>query len=202
MAIFSSPDFDLRIHMGRARRLQALMVAALIASAGIAVAIAQESKGTSIISWQEAVGRVASERVRAETCARLLKRHAAQSSAALSRGLEAYSAAKAEMDGVIAGLIVVLAGDGEPGQLRALESQIAKAVGAREAFCIETMKHVPESEGTKNALIALVGAALGPLIDAIKEIYLHHEDADAQRRETIQTQLEAAKWDEFDTITP
>jgi hypothetical protein len=51
--------------------------------------------------WPEAVAALAAERTRAETCGRLLKRHAGNNAAALSRGELAYAEAKAEMDAVI-----------------------------------------------------------------------------------------------------
>jgi hypothetical protein len=57
--------------------------------------------------WPEAVAALAAERTRAETCGRLLKRHAGDNPAALSRGEVTYAAAKADVDAVIAGLTVV-----------------------------------------------------------------------------------------------
>jgi hypothetical protein len=47
--------------------------------------------------WPEAVAALAAERTRAETCVRLLKRHAGTDAAALSRGELAYAAAEAFM---------------------------------------------------------------------------------------------------------
>jgi hypothetical protein len=46
--------------------------------------------------WPEAVATLAAERTRAETCVRLLKRHAGDDAAALSRGELAYAEATSE----------------------------------------------------------------------------------------------------------
>ena len=59
------------------------------------------------INWQEAVARLAQERTQAETGVRLLKKHG--NAAAIDRGALAYGEAKAEYDGIIAGLVVALA---------------------------------------------------------------------------------------------
>lgn len=100
------------------------------------------------MSWQDAVAKLAAERTRAETCVRLLKRHGGGDAAALSRGELAYSEAKAVVDAVIAGLIVVLAQDGTPPSLSDLEGRLTRGVQAREAFCAQATALVPKEEGT------------------------------------------------------
>jgi hypothetical protein len=89
----------------------------------------------TLMRWPEAIATLAAERTRAETCVWLLKRHAGGDAAALSRGELAYAAAKAEMDAVIRGLIVVLAQGGIPPDLAELEARLTRGVEAREAFC-------------------------------------------------------------------
>ena len=95
--------------------------------------------------WPEAVAALAAERTRAETCGRLLKRHAGDDAAALSRGELAYAAAKADVDAVIAGLIVVLAQRGTPPDLPDLEARLTRGVQAREAFCRQVIALVPQT---------------------------------------------------------
>ena len=85
--------------------------------------------------WPEAVAALAAERARAETSVRLLKRHAGDDAAALSRGELAYAEAKADVDAVIAGLIVVLAQLGAPRWTWRLETRLTHGVQAREACC-------------------------------------------------------------------
>jgi len=58
----------------------------------------------------------------AETCAGLLKKHG--DVAAVDRGSLAYGAAKAEYDGVIAGLAVALARKGQPESLPDLQARL------------------------------------------------------------------------------
>jgi hypothetical protein len=152
--------------------------------------------------WPEAVAALAAERTRAETCGRLLKRHAGRDAAALSRGELAYAAAKAEVDAVIAGLIVVLAERGTPPQLSDLEARLTRGVQAREAFCRQVTTLVPEDPGTRNLLVQLSGAVLPPLLEAARTLYAGQTEQDRLLRQTIQTQLEATTWSRFADITP
>jgi hypothetical protein len=151
------------------------------------------------IGWQEAVARLAHERTRAETCVRLLKTYGDE--AALSRGDLAYGEAKAEVDAVIAGLIVALAKEEEPATLPDLETRLELGVEGREALCEQVKPLVPDASGEKNVIVDLVGGALEPLITAVKEIYLDAEEADRLTRLTIQNQLEATKWRAFAEIS-
>jgi hypothetical protein len=151
------------------------------------------------ISWQEAVARLAAERTRAETCARLLKSYG--DSAAVSKGDQVYGAAKAEVDGVIAGLVVALAQDDEPTSLPDLEARLQRGIKGRESFCADVTPLAPAASGEKNLIIDLAGEVLGPLIEAVQVIYLDHREDDRLTRATIQTQLEATKWPAFAEVS-
>jgi hypothetical protein len=152
--------------------------------------------------WQEAVAALAAERTRAETCVRLLKRHAGDDKAALSRGELAYAAAKAEVDAVIAGLTVVLAEQGTPPDLPDVETRLTRGVQAREAFCRQVTALVPEDPGTRDFLVPLLGAMLPPLLEAARTLYTGQTAQDRLLRQTIQTQLEATTWIPFADLTP
>jgi hypothetical protein len=152
------------------------------------------------IGWQEAVARLAYERTRAETCGRALK--AFGGPAAIQRGEVAYGEAKAEYDGIIQGLIVALARKGEPASLPDLEARMQRGFEAREAFCKSVQALVPSSAGQKSVIADIVTGAVGPVIDAIKAIWMRGKDDDALMRRTIQTQLEAALWPSFGSISP
>jgi hypothetical protein len=151
------------------------------------------------VGWQEAVARLAHERTRAETCVRLLKTFGDEG--ALSRGDLTYGQAKAEVDAVIAGLIVALAEDAEPTSLPGLETRLERGVEGREKLCEQVKPLVPDATGEKNVIADLVGGAIVPLIDAVKELYFHAEEADRLTRLTIQNQLEATKWPAFAEIS-
>jgi hypothetical protein len=152
--------------------------------------------------WPEAVAALAAERTRAETCVRLLKRHAGDDAAALSRGELAYAEAKADVDAVIAGLTVVLAQGGTPAALADLEARLTRGVQAREAFCTQVTALVPPDPDTRNLLVQLVGAFLPPLLEAARTLYTGKTEQDRLLRQTILTQLEATTWPRFADITP
>jgi hypothetical protein len=158
--------------------------------------------GAQAMRWPEAVAALAAERTRAETCVRLLKRHAGGDAAALSRGELAYTAAKAEVDAVIAGLTVVLMQRGTPPDLADLETRLTRGVQAREAFCTQVTALVPPDPGTRNLLVQLVGTFLPPLLEAARTLYTGKTEQDRLLRQTIQTQLEATQWARFADITP
>jgi hypothetical protein len=152
--------------------------------------------------WPEAVAALAAERTRAETCGRLLKRHAGDDKAVLSRGELAYATAKADVDAVIAGLTVVLAERGTPPDLPEVEARLTRGVQAREAFCQQVFALVPPDPGTRDFLVPLLGAVLPPLLDAARTLYTGTTEQDRLLRQTIQTQLEATTWAPFADLTP
>jgi hypothetical protein len=182
----------------------ALKVAVITVSlATAAEAFAQQPEMT----WQDAIAELSAERTRAETCVRLLKRYASDDPAAISQGELAYSEAKADVDGVISGLIIALAQNEEPESLKDLGAMLTRGVLAREEFCAMVKALVPEDPGTKGIeWAALLAGPLGSLIDAAKEIYLYHaktdDESETLRIKTIQTQLESLKWPSFGDIKP
>jgi hypothetical protein len=152
------------------------------------------------IGWQDAVARLAHERTIAETCAGLLKKYGDDS--AKARGELAYTDAKAEYDAVIAGLDVALAKKTEPASLSDLETRLRRGVEKRETFCDSVRPLLPPpSAGQKGPIAEIVSGALGPLIDAVKAIWLRTRDDDALMRKTIETQLEATKWPSFASVS-
>jgi hypothetical protein len=151
------------------------------------------------IGWQEAVARLAYERTKAETCVKELKKYG--NKAAIKRGEDAYNDAKAEYDGIVQGLIVALAREGEPASLPDLEARMQRGFDMRTAFCRSVDPLVPSSAGQKGpGWVAALSGPIGPLIEAIKDIYLRGRDDDALMRKTIETQLEATSWPAFASI--
>ena len=173
-------------------RLGAIMLVALLLVPAVVRAQAMR--------WPEAVAARAAERTRAETCGRLLKRHAGDEAAVRSLGELAY--AEADVDAVIAGLTIVLAQGGTPPDLADLEARLTRRVEAREAFCREVIARVPDDPGTRNPLVALLGAVLPPLLEAARALYTFTTEQDRLLRQTIQTQLEATTWSPFADLTP
>jgi hypothetical protein len=152
------------------------------------------------VNWQEAVARLARERTQAETCASVLKKYG--DTAAIGRGAIAYGHAKAEYDGIIAGLAVALARRQQPVSLPDLEGKLRRGFGEREAFCTSVQPLIPGSKGDKGLIDSIVSGVVGPLVEALKAIYLRSRDDDALIRKTIETQLEATAWSSFAAVSP
>ncbi len=157
------------------------------------------------IGWQEAVARLAGERTKAETCVRLLKQYGDK--AAVSHGELTYGEAKGDVDGVIEGLKTALTENDPPDSLPDLEARLQQGVKGRDAVCAQAKELMPKTSGEKGLITDLVSGTVGPLIEAVKEIYLDYRkdvrdarEQDLLTRMTIQNQLEATKWPAFDTI--
>lgn len=150
--------------------------------------------------WQEVVGDLAAERTRAETCVRLLKRHAPDA-ATVSRGELDYGDAKAAMDAIIAELAVVVVEGGTPAALPDLDRRLTEVLAARLAFCARVVELVPGDDGTKSALANLVAVAEG-LIDGVFDLLLDAREEERMVRETIRIQLEAQSWPDFASVQP
>jgi hypothetical protein len=151
------------------------------------------------IGWPEAVDRLAGEKSKALTCAALLKKYGGTHQ--ISQGELAYGEAKANFDGVIAGLITAL-GEGEnPKSLPSLETELEHGAAGLKAFCQPVSNVVPKSSGHKDWVTDLATGGLQPVIDALKEgvgaLYNDHRKDDALVKETIKTQLEASRWPDF-----
>jgi hypothetical protein len=153
------------------------------------------------IGWQEAIARLAQERTVAETCAGLLKKYGNES--ALGRGSLAYADAKAEYDGIIAGLDVALARKDQPASLPDLEARLRRGFDKRQAFCKSVEPLLPPAApGQKGLVTDIVSGAVGPVIDAVKAIWLRRQDDNALMHKTIETQLEATTWPSFASVSP
>ena len=125
---------------GGGRALDATRASAGLAAAALGLALAggaeARAQAPEAIGWPEAVARLAAERQRAVTCAGLARALPGEAAALLGA---AYGEAKAEADGVVAGLAVALAqgtGRGAPGAaLPDLERRLEAGLAKREAFC-------------------------------------------------------------------
>jgi len=156
------------------------------------------------LGWPEAVGRLAGERSKAEICAGVLKKRGTE--AQISRGLLAYSTAKADNDAVISGLIVALALDNDPASLSDIERTQEREAFELAEFCKQVAALLGSETGEKGVLTDIVKAAIEPLMmalsEAVRSIYNNHRNDNLLVKKTIEARLEAAKWPNFADIKP
>jgi hypothetical protein len=173
----------------------ASLLAALIAAMPVA-AVGQPAP----IGWPEAVARLAAERTRAMSCA---ARARTLDAATAERFGATYTEAKAEIDGVIAGLAVVLTqGGGQPAALPDLEQRMAAGFAGRKHFCEAVLARLPAQEGERSLVTELVSGVAKPLIEAVVDLYKYGSEANRLRRDTIRAQVEATQWPAFADIAP
>lgn len=152
------------------------------------------------MKWQDAVAVLAKERTLALNCVKLLKKYG--DTIAVDRGSLKYGTAKAEYDGIIAGLSIALIQKEKPGALSDLKERIIAGNEQREALCKEVQILLPTTTGEKGFIESVLSTAIGPLIQALQTIFSISKNEDELIRRTILTQLEATKWPEFTTIEP
>jgi hypothetical protein len=180
------------------RRIARNIWALLVVLVWAASALSQ----TAGIGWPEAVGRLAEERSRAQLCVASIKKHGNQQQ--IAQGELVYGTAKANFDGVIVGLVIALAEGGNPGSLSSLDARLTDGATGLGQFCKSVSDLVPNVSGEKDVLAEAIKAAIEPAINALSEgvaaLYNNHRKDDALTRQTIQTQLEAAKWPDFGEV--
>jgi hypothetical protein len=114
-----------------------------------------------------------------------------------------YTEAKADIDGVIAGLSVVLTqGGGQPVALPDLEQRMAKGFEGRKHFCEAVLARLPPQEGERSLVADLVSGVAKPLIEAVVDLYKYGSEANRLRRDTVRAQVEATRWPNYTDITP
>ena len=155
------------------------------------------------ISWPEAVAQLAGERARAEACAGLMKKYGDETQ--IARAQLTYTNAKADADAVIAGLITALSARQAPEALSSLQTKLSSGISGRVEFCDTVSNLLPKTAGQKDVLIDLAKmipfeALLKMLSDGVSALYNNHRSDDALTRQTIQTQLEAARWPTFSEV--
>lgn len=154
------------------------------------------------IGWPQTIELLTQERTQAETCVELLK--SSGDKAVILNGRIIYDAARAQTDGVIAGLTTALVEGGKPESLPMVQTDLEKAGLGLHQICDAAVKTASASGGTKGVVEDVAKAAIEPLVNAISSavgaLWTRHVEKDALELETIKTQLEAAKWPAFGDI--
>lgn len=156
-------------------------------------------------SWPEAVGQIAGERAKAETCVALIKKYGDEAQRA--RGQITYTTAKANFDAVIAGLITVLSTGQTPASLSSLNEKLSNGAFGLSEFCGTVINLLPKTvrQTEKGVGIDIMKAIpleqlIKTLADGVAALYTNHRSDDELTRRTIQTQLEAARWPAFSEV--
>jgi hypothetical protein len=175
-----------------------------------ALALVVAISGTGIaqgpeVTWPDAVARLTGERSKAEICAAMLKRYG--NTAQISRARMDYNLAKADFDQVIEGLITALSESDHPDSLSNLEAKLDQGATALAGFCTTAAGLLPTTAGRHKGVVEdLVKEAIEPIIkslsDGIAAIYTNYRNDKAAIRLSIKTQLESAKWPDFDKVKP
>ena len=160
---------------------------------------------SATMSWPEAVGQIAGQRAKAETCVGLMKKYGNDTQ--IARGQLTYANAKADSDALIAGLITALSAGQAPESLSSLQAKLSSGVSGRVEFCNAVSNLLPKTAGQteKNVMVDI-----GKLIpfeqllkmpsEGVSALYTNHRSDDLLTRRTIQSQLEAARWPTFSEV--
>ena len=157
------------------------------------------------MSWPEAVGQIAGQRAKAEACVALMKRHGDE--AQIAHGQLAYADAKADFDAVIAGLITALSAGQTPASLPSLQAKLSSGMSGLAEFCGTVISLVPKTAGQTDKDVLVEIAKIIPFeqllkmtSDGVSALYNDSQNRDKLTRQTIQTQLESARWPAFSEV--
>ena len=151
--------------------------------------------------WKDAVAQLVGLRTKAETSAAIVKQFGGGGH--LTRSQRIYSDAKAEADTVIAGLIVAQSAEGKPERLSSLQERAEHIVMGLAKLRNMAETQLPKFESMKDlsdTLKASIASSQKPLLDAVTALHSNNRADNELTRKTIQTQLEAARWLNFDQV--
>jgi hypothetical protein len=175
------------------KRLALSIVVILIAISASGLAFAEE------VGWSEAVTRLTAEGTKATECVRQLKKRG--DAAAQDAGRKKYEAARSAMDTVITGLIASLDDDSGDVEASKIEKEITGVVEGRLSFCAIVDPMIPKSDGDRNIFADIMRDTLKPTLAAAAGLLgIENSQNNLLRRKTIQTQLEGARWPDFERI--
>ena len=157
------------------------------------------------MGWPEVIAALTTERSQAETCVGLIKSRG--DGAAVDKAQATYGLAKADMDGVIAGLETVLAEGQKPGSLPNVRSSLETSTTSLKTICeAAAATATPNTRGVwdeiaKGVAEGAVEPVVNKISDGVAAIWNHYVvDPDKLALETTKAKLEAARWPEFGDI--
>lgn len=182
--------------MGRpdCRRFFGLLLVCGLLALSTAVSAATEPASTS----SDVIRTLARERAYGEDGATMLKSFAAKKPTKLAKGQLLYSEARAEFEGLIEALKADLRNDRDPREAPAFQASLRSAVAKREAFFGFLKAEVlPMAGNDKAGILAAIPAAaalIPALIDGAVKLWGEWRKSSSERREEIERQLDAQKW--------
>ena len=148
------------------------------------------------MGWPEVIADLTKERTQAETCVGMIK--SSKNSDAIASAKTTYGAAKAEMDGVIAGLTTALVEGGKPDSLPTVRASLETSGKVSNRFATRrTRRRCPTPRACGTAAVEPVVKAIS---DGVGALWTRHVEKDKLELETKKAQLEAAKWPDFGDI--
>ncbi len=166
--------------------------------------LAPAAAATTGVGWPETIELLTQERSQAETCVDVLKSSGDKS--AIATGRLTYGAAKAQADGVIAGLTIALVQGGKPDTLPEVLTRLKEAGLGLQEVCDSALKTVSGAGGNKGVVEEILKGPIEPIVNAISSgvsaVWTRQVEKDKLALETIRAQLEAAKWPDFGEVTP
>ena len=166
--------------------------------------VASPAEPSASVGWPQTIELLTQERSQAETCVELLK--SSGDKGAIANGRITYGEAKAQADGVIAGLTTTLVEGGKPESLPMVQADLEQAGSGLQEICDAAVKMASSASGTKGVVEEMAKGAIEPIVKAISSgvggLWSQHVEKDALELQTIKTQLEAARWPDFGDIAP
>jgi hypothetical protein len=167
----------------------------------VGMALASPASGQMAGTTADLYGQLESEREQGVICAALLKGYGSPREQLTGR--MDYTAARAAFNATIDTLSYALVTDETP---TGLEAVFEEGVQHRTALCDHTLALLPDMEGTRNPLVALLATGvlgdLSKLLDSVREIRGEIVETDTVRRNAMLSMLDAKKWPPFDDISP
>jgi hypothetical protein len=152
------------------------------------------------LGWPEVIDALTRERTQAEVCVGLIKSHGDKQ--AIREAMGKYELAKADIDGVIAGLTTALVEGGNPDSLPFVRARLESSGLTLRSICAAADKAAPPN--TKGVWEDIARGAVEPLIktisDGVGALWSRRIEKDKLEVETKKAQLEAARWPEFRDI--
>ena len=147
--------------------------------------------------WRTALDRLAEEKTLAESCAAILKSSAVDHPMARVQGERLYARAKADADGLIALLVVDLAGARSPADIPVLRQRLETVPRQRQALCRHVDAAVGPGAGERGARALLGRGTSSPdssLVEAAEVLWTAYRRADAADRGAMDAAVAAARW--------